>query len=90
MAMASQEIYTQLTEVFRDLFDDDAIVLTPETTAADIPGWNSLMHVNLILSAEIRFKINFKTSEVEALHSVGHLADLIEMKLVKDRRVAHA
>ena len=39
--MASQEIYKQLTEVFRDLFDDDTIVLTPETTAGDIAGWNS-------------------------------------------------
>jgi acyl carrier protein len=88
--MASQEIYTQLTEVCRDLFDDDAIVLTPETTAADIPGWNSLMHVNLILAAEMRFKIKFRTSEIEALHSVGHLADMIELKLDKDRCTAHA
>ena len=88
--MASQEIYTQLTEVFRDLFDDDEIVLTPETTAADIPGWNSLMHVNLILAAEMRFKIKFRTSEVEAMHTVGHLADVIELKLNGDRRTAHA
>jgi acyl carrier protein len=88
--MASPDIYKQLTEVFRDLFDDDSIVLTPETTADDIPGWNSLMHVNLILSAEMRFKIKFKTSEVEALHSVGHLADLIETKLAINRQVARA
>jgi acyl carrier protein len=88
--MAWQEIYMQLTEVFRDLFDDDEIVLTPETTAADIPGWNSLMHVNLILAAEMRFKIRFSTSELEALHTVGHLADLIEAKLDNEGRPAHA
>ena len=83
--MASQEIYKQLTEVFHDLFDDDTIVLTPETTAEDIPGWNSLMHVNLILAVELRFKVKFKTSEVESLHTVGHLADVIESKLVKEK-----
>jgi acyl carrier protein len=88
--MASQEIYKQLTEVFRDLFDDDGITVTPETTAADIPGWNSLMHVNLILAAEMRFKIKFHTSELEAMHNVGHLADLIQLKLQKDRRTAYA
>lgn len=81
--MASQATYKQLTEVFRDLFDDDTIVLTPETTAGDIPDWNSLMHINLILAAEMRFKIKFKTSEVESMHSVGHLADMIESKVAR-------
>lgn len=88
--MAQQEIYKQLTEIFRDLFDDDGIVLTPETTAADIPDWNSVMHVNVILAAEMRFKIKFLTSELESLHNVGHLADMIEAKLARDRRAAHA
>lgn len=86
--MASQETYRQLTEIFCDLFDDDDIVLQPETTAADVPGWNSLMHVNIILAVELRFKIKVRTSEVEALHSVGHLADLIERKLKQTARIA--
>ncbi len=88
--MASPEIYKQLTEIFRDLFDDDAVVLTPSTTADDIAEWNSLMHVNVILAAEMRFHIKFHTSELEALHNVGNLADLIELKLHKDRRTAYA
>jgi acyl carrier protein len=88
--MALETIYKQLTEVFRDLFDDDAITLTAETTAADIPGWNSLMHVNLILAAEERFKVKFRTSELESLHKVGNLADLIQLKLEQDRRTAYA
>jgi acyl carrier protein len=88
--MGSQEIYKQLTEIFRDLFDDDAITLTPETTAADVPEWNSLMHVNVVLAAEMRFNIKFQASELEALHNVGNLADLIQLKLQKDRRAAYA
>jgi len=87
--MASQEIYKQLTEIFRDLFDDDTIVLTPETTAKDVDGWDSMMHVNVVLAVEMRFKIKFKTSEVESLHNVGHLADLVETKLAGERRPAH-
>jgi len=84
--MASQEIYKQLTEIFRDLFDDDTIVLTPETTAGDITGWDSMMHVNVVLAVEMRFK----TSEIEYLHNVGHLADMVETKLAVERRPAHA
>ena len=86
--MASPEIYKQLTEVFSDLFDQDDLVLRPETTAADVPGWNSLMHVNLIVAVEMRFKVKFRTSEVEAMHSVGHLADMIEAKLKQQSRIA--
>jgi acyl carrier protein len=79
--LASQAIYKQLTEIFQDLFDDDTIVLTSKTTARDISGWDSMMHVNVVLAVEMRFKVKFKTSEVESLHNVGHLADQIETKL---------
>ncbi len=79
--MENAEIYRQLTEIFRDVFDDDAIVLTPQTTAADIRDWDSAAHVNLVVAIEARMKIRFKTFEIESLHNVGHLADLIGTKL---------
>jgi acyl carrier protein len=79
--MDTAGIYRQLTEIFRDVFDDDTIVLTPETTAADIHDWDSANHVNLIVAIEVRMKIKFKTIEVEALHNVGNLVGLIEQKL---------
>ncbi len=79
--MDTASIYRQLTEIFRDVFDDDSIVLTPETTAADIHDWDSANHVNLIVSIEMRMKIKFKTVEVESLHNVGHLESLVEEKL---------
>ena len=74
-------IYPQLTDIFRDVFDADDIVLTPSTTAADIDGWDSVGHLNLILAIESRLKLRFKTSEIDALHNVGELAGLIEYKL---------
>ena len=79
--MDTASIYRQLTEIFRDVFDDDTIELTPETTAADIHDWDSANHVNLIVAIEVRMKIKFKTIEVESLHNVGHLVNLIEQKL---------
>ena len=79
--MTSDQIYTQLTDIFRDLFDDDSIVLTPETTAAEIPGWDSFNHINLIVATEARFKIKFNTAEIESLHNVGHLVQVISAKL---------
>ena len=79
--MADANIYNQLTEIFREVFDDDSINLTPQTTAADIRDWDSAAHVNLVVAIETRMGIRFKTFELESLHNVGHLADLIQTKL---------
>lgn len=79
--MADARIYSQLTEIFRDVFDDDSIELTPATTAADIRDWDSAAHVNLIVAIESRLKIRFKTFELESLHNVGNLAEIVEEKV---------
>ena len=79
--MGSNDVYGQLTEIFREVFDDDSIVLTPATTAADIRDWDSAAHVNLVVAIETRMRIRFKTFELESLHNGGHLADLIQTKL---------
>jgi acyl carrier protein len=70
-----------LTKVFRDVFDDEDIELTCGTTAEDIEGWDSLMHVTLLVNVEKAFGVKFSSSEVARLKSVGDLADLIDSKL---------
>lgn len=79
--MPKPEIYNQLNKVFRDLFDDESIELTPQTSADDIEGWDSLAHINLIVAIESKFKIKFKTAEIESLRNVGHLVDVIAHKI---------
>ena len=79
--MQTAEIYTKLTDIYRDIFDDDSIILTPETTAADIEDWDSFNHINLIVATEAQFKIKFQTAEIESLKNVGHFVVLIEKKL---------
>ncbi|PNG26897.1 acyl carrier protein [Methylocella silvestris] len=79
--MQKPQIYSELNDIFRDLFDDDNIVLKPETSADDVDGWDSLAHINLIVAIEAKFKIKFKTAEIESLHNVEHLVDVIAAKL---------
>lgn len=81
--MTEAQIYDALTQVFRDVFDDDDIVLTPETTADDIDGWDSQAHVNLTVAAEVRFDVRFRTAELESLHNVGEF-----VRLIRDKRGA--
>lgn len=71
----------QLTPIFREVFDDPAIVLTRQTTADDIDAWDSLSHMNLILAVELKFKVKFALGELQSLKNVGGLADLVERKL---------
>ncbi len=79
--MDSSEILAQLTQIFRQIFDNDSIVLTPETTAPDIAEWDSFNHINIIVAVEVHFGIKFRTAETEELKNVGHLVELIQQKL---------
>ena len=45
-----------LQDVFRQVFGDDSIVLQESTTADEIDGWDSMMHINLIIAIEKRFQ----------------------------------
>ena len=57
--MDTNEIFERLNEVFRDVFDDDTITVTEDTTAADVDDWDSLMHITLISAVEDEFDIKF-------------------------------
>lgn len=76
-----EQIVKEVTEIFREVFDDEEIRLTNETTAEDIEDWDSLMHITLITAIEEHFHIRFKLKEVTGLQNVGATIDLIEEKL---------
>jgi len=71
----------RMTGVFREVLDDPAITLMPETTAADIEDWDSLSHINLVVAVEDDFGVNFTTREIASLANVGEMVALIDSKL---------
>ena len=79
--MSRDDILATLTRVFREVFDDDSIVLTPTTTAADIEEWDSLNQIKIILACERAFGLRLKPRDVNALDDIGamvdHVADLL-------------
>lgn len=76
--MSTMEI---LNQVFCMVFDDDDIQISPETTANDIDGWDSLSHINLIVAVEGKFGIRFQHGEILTFRNVGDLVRSIEAKL---------
>ncbi len=83
---AQASVLAELTDIFRTVFEDPAIELTPDMTADDLPCWDSMNHITLVVEAECRFGIQFQTSEIEELKSVGELLQLIQAR----RAVVHA
>jgi len=74
-------IKERLQNVFRDVFDDEELVIFDEMTAEDIEEWDSLKHVQLIVASEKEFGITFKTAEIMELKNVGEFVLLIQKKL---------
>ncbi len=75
--MNKKEAMERLTAIFRDVFDDDEIVLTETTSAKDIEDWDSLEHINLIAAVEKAFKMRFTMKEVSGMKNVGEMADIV-------------
>lgn len=79
--MSQTEIYEKLTDVFRDVFDDEDLTPTAQMSADDVEEWDSLSHIRLMLSVEKAFGVRFSTVELGGLKTVGDLAGLVQTKL---------
>ena len=78
--MSTDAIYTQLTDIFHDVFDDETIQVTPTLTADDVDEWDSLSHIRLVLAIEKKFGLKFSAAEVGRLKNVGEFVALIQSK----------
>ena len=74
--MERAEVYSRLADVFRDVVDRE-VALADETTAADVPGWDSLNHITLIGTVEDEFDVKFPMKDVVGMKNVGELVDKI-------------
>lgn len=73
-------ILKKLNEIFIDVFDDEDILLTMETTAEDIDDWDSLAQINLIIAIKDEFNIDFEFEEVATYKNVGDMVNAIKEK----------
>ena len=78
--MTREYIAEKVQEIFRDVFDDDELVITDETNADDIEDWDSLEHITLIVMMEKEFSMKFDIKEVNKLENVGGMIDMIFSK----------
>ena len=75
------DVKTKLTEIFRDIFDDDSIVLFDEMAAKDLDDWDSLAHIQIIVAAEQAFGVKYSTDEIKNTANVGVFIRTTERRL---------
>ncbi len=78
--MTVDAILSKMTDIFHDVFDNDEIVVTPSLTADDVPEWDSLTHVRLILAVQKAFSVKFSAAQIANLKNCGDLMDLVRSK----------
>ncbi|MGP8270790.1 MAG: acyl carrier protein [Terracidiphilus sp.] len=74
-------ILEELQSIFRDVLDQPNLVLTRASNASNVDDWDSLAHINLVVSIEKHYKIKFALGELQELKDVGDMIDLIKVKL---------
>jgi acyl carrier protein len=77
----TEAILAAVTRIARSAFQDPLLELTYETTSDDVPEWDSMSHVALVVEIEAYFDIQFPIIEIEELKSVSELVQAIENKL---------
>lgn len=79
--MAENDILDRITAVVRDELDDDDIVLSMNTVAKTVSGWDSLAHVRIVIAVEKTFGVEFETGQITSLGNVGDLVRLVQHAL---------
>jgi len=74
------DIMARIQTVFQDVFDDPRLAITANSTASDVPGWDSLTNINLVFAIEREFHVKFALGEIQELNNVGEMAGLIRKK----------
>ena len=76
-----ENIISEIEEIFRDILDEESLTLTPETTANDVDGWDSLTHIQLIVAIEKKYKLKFSSKEILSWKNVGELINSLQTKI---------
>lgn len=75
--MNQNEVLEKITEIIRDVFDNDELEITRDTVAKDVEGWDSINHLHLMYEIEDEFDITFTMGEVQSFSNVGELVDSV-------------
>ena len=78
--MEKEQILSEVQEIFRNILDQENLVLSAQTSAADVEDWDSLSHIQLVVAIEKHFKIRFTSKEIQSWKNVDEMINSIQSK----------
>lgn len=84
--MTHVSVQGDLQDIFRRVFNNESLVLTDTTTARDIPGWDSLQQIKIILACEKKLNIRLRARDINALENMGEMIDHLLGAIQKQSR----
>ena len=78
--MTKQEVIVKLEGICREVFDDNEICVTENTSSVDVEVWDSLEHIHLLMAVEKAFGIKFTMDEAVSMKTIGEMAEMILKK----------
>jgi acyl carrier protein len=85
MTSFRQDLMERVRRVLNDMLLNDSVI-TEDTKLADIPEWDSMLHVTLVLAIEREFSVHLNSKEVSQSVAIRPILDLVEAKLQGDQR----
>ncbi len=82
--MERNEVFEKMQEISRDVFEDENLVITESTSAADVAGWDSLTHLSFVNELEELFDVAFTLDEVSGSKNIGELLNAL-MKHIDEK-----
>jgi len=70
----------RLQSVFQEVFEKPQLKLTPGMNSENTEGWDSYLHINLVVAIEEKFSVQFSTKEIGKLTSVQDIVTALEGK----------
>ena len=75
--MERNEVLEKVIAVCKDVFDNDSLVLSETSCAAEVEEWDSLTHLSIISDLENEFDISFTLDEINNSKNLGELVSAI-------------
>ncbi len=78
--MDRRNVIDQLNGIFEEIIDEGGVNLSEATVPADVDGWDSLAHIQLVVAMEKHFDVKFTSEEILVWKNVGEMVDCILAK----------
>mgnify|MGYP004703141611 CR=1 FL=1 len=87
--MEKEKVFSEVQVIFNDVFSDENIIITENSSPSDIEAWDSLQHIVLLLTIEKKFNIKFHSSETQDLNSVKLICNRVYEKLISKTTIVN-